>query len=74
MKPLSVMIWGGVSAVGRTPLIFIPDGVKINAETYKDFILEPVVKDLSQTMFPDSHLFSNKMELLLIRRLPHRTG
>ena len=51
MKPLSVMIWAGVSAVGRTPLIFVPAGVKINAETYKDLILEPVVKDLSQTMF-----------------------
>ena len=51
MKPLSVMIWVGVSAVSRTPLIFVPAGVKINAETYKDLILESVVKDLSQTMF-----------------------
>ncbi|KAI6651260.1 hypothetical protein LOD99_5407 [Oopsacas minuta] len=51
MKPLSVMIWAGVSAVGRTPLIFVPAGVKINAKTYKDLTLEPVAKDLSQTMF-----------------------
>ncbi|KAI6649879.1 MhmaT1 transposase [Oopsacas minuta] len=51
MKLLSVMIWARVSAVGRTPLIFVPAGVKINAKTYKDLILEPVVKDLSQTMF-----------------------
>ncbi|KAI6654439.1 hypothetical protein LOD99_835 [Oopsacas minuta] len=28
IKPLSVMIWAGVSAVGRTPLIFVPAGVK----------------------------------------------
>ncbi|KAI6653145.1 hypothetical protein LOD99_3981 [Oopsacas minuta] len=51
MKPLSVMICAGVSAVGRTPLIFVPAGVKISAKTYKDLILEPVVKDPSQTMF-----------------------
>ncbi|KAI6651207.1 hypothetical protein LOD99_5354 [Oopsacas minuta] len=44
MKLLSVMIWARVSAVGRTPLIFVPAGVKINAKTYKDSILEPVVK------------------------------
>ncbi|KAI6658732.1 MhmaT1 transposase [Oopsacas minuta] len=51
IKPLSVMIWAGVSAVGRTPLIFVPAGVKITAKTDKDLILEPVIKDLSQTMF-----------------------
>ncbi|KAI6661722.1 Transposase [Oopsacas minuta] len=50
-KPLSVMVWAGVSAVGRTPLIFIPPGVKINAKTYQELVLEPVVKGLSQTMF-----------------------
>ncbi|KAI6661014.1 hypothetical protein LOD99_13737 [Oopsacas minuta] len=50
-KPLSVIVWAGVSAVGRTPLIFIPPGVKINAKTYQELVLEPVVKGLSQTMF-----------------------
>ena len=28
-KPLSVMFWAGISAVGRTPQIFVPAGVKI---------------------------------------------
>ena len=57
-KPSSVMVWAGISAVGRTPLIFVPSGVKINAATYKELILEPVVKDLSQTMFKNkSFLF-----------------
>ena len=51
IKPLSVMVWAGVSSVGRTPLIFVPAGVKINSKTYQDLILEPVVKDLSHTMF-----------------------
>ncbi|KAI6656176.1 hypothetical protein LOD99_1509 [Oopsacas minuta] len=50
-KPLSVMVWAGISAVGRTPLIFGPAGVKINSTTYRDLILEPIVKNLSQTMF-----------------------
>ena len=50
-KPSSLMVWAGVSAVGRTPLVFIPSGVKINALTYQQLVLEPVVKDLSQTMF-----------------------
>ena len=45
------MVWVGISAIGRTPLIFVPEGVKINSKTYQDLILEPAVKDLSYTMF-----------------------
>lgn len=57
-KPSSLMVWAGVSAVGRTPLVFVPSGVKINALTYKQYILEPVVKDLGHTMFKnDNFLF-----------------
>ncbi|KAI6658361.1 MhmaT1 transposase [Oopsacas minuta] len=50
-KPHSVMVWAGVSATGRTPLIFVPPGVKINATTYRELILEPVLQNLGQTMF-----------------------
>ena len=35
-KPLSIMVWGGVTADSRTNLIFIPKGVKINSETYRN--------------------------------------
>ena len=45
------MVWAGVSGFGRTPLIFVPPGVKINSATYRDLILDPVVKDLGATMF-----------------------
>ena len=45
------MVWAGISAVGRTPLIFVPAGVKIYSSTYQELILEPVVKNLGQTMF-----------------------
>ena len=52
------MVWAGISAVGRTPLIFVPSRVKINAATYKELILEPVVKGLSQIIFKnESFLF-----------------
>ncbi|KAI6655362.1 hypothetical protein LOD99_2197 [Oopsacas minuta] len=50
-KPLSVMVWAGISSIGRTPLIFVPAGVKIDTRTYRELILEPVIQDLSKTMF-----------------------
>ncbi|KAI6650840.1 Transposase [Oopsacas minuta] len=50
-KPLSLMVWAGVSSVGRTPLVFVPAGVKINAATYKELILQSIVKDLGEMMF-----------------------
>ena len=50
-KPRSVMVWAGISSVGRTPLIFVPPGVKINSTTYRELILGPVIKDLSVKMF-----------------------
>ena len=45
------MVWAVISAIGRTPLIFVPAGVKINTQTHRELILEPVIKDLSRTMF-----------------------
>ena len=50
-KPQSVMVWAGISAKGRTPLVFIPPGVKINAVKYQELVLKPIVKDLGKTMF-----------------------
>ncbi|KAI6652482.1 MhmaT1 transposase [Oopsacas minuta] len=45
------MVWAGISSVGRKLLVFVPFGVKINAATCKELILEPFVKDLGKTMF-----------------------
>ena len=50
-KPLSVMIWPGISASGRTHRVFVPSVVKINAPTYGSLILDPVVKNLRQIIF-----------------------
>jgi len=41
--PKSVMVWGGISGLGKTKLAFVPKGVKINAETYRELILEGAV-------------------------------
>ena len=40
-KPLSVMVWAGVSGIGRTLLVFVPQGAKINSISYREHILEP---------------------------------
>ena len=59
-KPLSVMVWAGVSAVGRTPLVFVPPGVKINALTYQDLILKPFLEDLERIMFNNKPFLSTR--------------
>ena len=54
----SASIMVGVSAKGKTPLVFVPQGCKINAQTYEEHILEPVVKNLRRDMFQgDQFLF-----------------
>ncbi|GBL98509.1 hypothetical protein AVEN_111630-1 [Araneus ventricosus] len=41
--PKSVMVWGGICASGKTPLVFVYEGVKINHTVYRRGILEAVV-------------------------------
>ena len=36
----SVMVWGAVTETGRSPLVFLDDGVKLNQENYRKTILE----------------------------------
>lgn len=40
----SVMVWGGVTATGRTPLVFLPRGVKVNGMVYREEVLEGCLK------------------------------
>lgn len=35
-----VMVWGGVSKLGKSPLIFVEIGAKVNAEYYQNVILK----------------------------------
>ncbi|KAI6648091.1 hypothetical protein LOD99_11900 [Oopsacas minuta] len=50
-NPKSVMVWAGVSKMGRTPLVFVPQGVKINSINYREMVLEPVLKNIGRDMF-----------------------
>ncbi|XP_021694325.1 uncharacterized protein LOC110674337 [Aedes aegypti] len=42
-KPASVMVWAGITRDGRTPLVFVSEGVKINQNTYRELVLQNVV-------------------------------
>jgi hypothetical protein len=53
--PQAVMVWAGVSANSHTDLVFVPPGVKINSQTYRQLILDPVVKHAGQTIFNNQH-------------------
>jgi hypothetical protein len=39
-KADSVMVWAAISSKGKTPLVFIEQGVKINGEVYRDMLRE----------------------------------
>jgi len=49
--PKQFMVWGGISGKGKTELVFIENGVKINSENYKNNILIPHVKPLNEGIF-----------------------
>lgn len=53
-NPQSVMVWGGICASGKTPLVFVDQGVKIDQEVYRRGILEAVVLQWSQQHFGDA--------------------
>ncbi|KAI6656228.1 hypothetical protein LOD99_1561 [Oopsacas minuta] len=50
-KPLSLMVSAGLSANSRTNLIFVPQGVKINSQTYRELVLEPETASASEKLF-----------------------
>ena len=47
-KPVSVMVWAGVTASGRTQLAFM---VKVNQLVYRETILEKVLKPWAESHF-----------------------
>jgi inhibitor of nuclear factor kappa-B kinase subunit alpha len=50
-NPQSVMVWAGICASGKTPLVFVDQGVKINQEVYCRDILERTVLPWAQKHF-----------------------
>jgi len=49
--PKSLMVWAGICATGKTPLIFVNPGVKINKEYYLNEILQRVVQPWARSHF-----------------------
>jgi hypothetical protein len=41
--PQQVMVWGGICSSGKTPLIFVDEGVKVNKNVYLERILRDTV-------------------------------
>ena len=52
-KPASVMVWAAVSERGKTPLVFVPQGVKINKERYIEDILEGALLPWCNSVYGD---------------------
>ena len=49
----SVMVWAAVTATGRSPLLFVPTGVKLNSERYISDILEGCLLPWAKQHFKD---------------------
>src|SRR5277367_3805735 len=53
--PGSVMVWVGVTWMGKAEVCFVPQGVNVRAKNYLESVLEPIVKPLGATLFSDDH-------------------
>lgn len=49
--PKSVMVWGAITADGKSPLVFVEEGVKVNAANYRESILEGVLQPWASEHF-----------------------
>lgn len=54
-KPASIMVWGGITSSGRTPLVFIEQGAKLNSQMYVKAILEKTLKPWAKKHFKGTH-------------------
>ncbi|GFX39117.1 uncharacterized protein TNCV_359311 [Trichonephila clavipes] len=53
--PKSVIVWGGICASGKTPFVFVEEGVKINQRVYRSDITEAVVLPWDQKHFGNAN-------------------
>ena len=53
-KPKSVMVWAGITYDGKTPLIFIKEGVKVDQVVYQTMLQDKVLP-WAQDPFVDRH-------------------
>ena len=54
-KPKSVMVLAGITANGKTPLVFLDSGTRINKDIYQRSILSEVLLPWSQQHFQGTH-------------------
>jgi len=55
--PLCAMVFAGVSRNGRTPLVVLPSGFKLNQQTYEDECLKSVKNNLPRGMKAEDVIF-----------------
>ena len=55
IKPDSVMVWGAITSNGRSLLVIIEKGVKINKEVYIEEILKESLKTWAMNHFKDAN-------------------
>ena len=49
------MVWAGVSCKGKTNLIFLEKGAKMNGKVYETNVLNTEVINLTSTMFSNQY-------------------
>ncbi|KAI6647167.1 Transposase [Oopsacas minuta] len=70
-KPFSLMVWAGVSIDSRTNLIIVPQGVKINSQTYRELVLELKLRLLVRSSFKTILRLTNKtLRLHMLQKYP----
>ena len=55
--PLSAMIFGGVSREGRTPLVVLPSGFRLNQQTYQEKCIRFVQKNMPYKLNAKTAIF-----------------
>jgi hypothetical protein len=68
------MVWGGICASGKTPLVIVNEGVKINKEYYQSKILEAVYFHGLSSTSATSNGHSSRIVLQRTRRRQLRSG
>ncbi|GFT88622.1 uncharacterized protein TNCV_905191 [Trichonephila clavipes] len=66
--PKSVMVWSGICGSGKTPLVFVDEGVKMNQKVYQRDIFEVVLPGIDVSGKVGK--VSKTKDALDIRRLP----
>jgi hypothetical protein len=67
-NPQAVMVWGGICASGKKPLVIVNEGVKINKEYYQSKILEAVVLPWAQQHFGNQQ-WTFQQDSALVRKV-----